>query len=130
MQKRNIPGKLPSRSGSSLEAVVPHPKEGAMKFLKQRTQRVDEKNGVICLVIMSTSRVIVVKMSKTAHFCIFYWWQQKSSHSLGKIFKYIGKTLLSSFRKWYVKRLWSYRLCDIKGRNIKKPASKKYRNPA
>ena len=35
-----------------------------------RTQRVDEKNGVICLV-MFTARVIVMKMSKMAHFLHF-----------------------------------------------------------
>ena len=32
------------------------------------TQRVDEKNGVICLVIMFTPEVMVIRMSKTAHF--------------------------------------------------------------
>ena len=31
-------------------------------------QRVDEKNGVICLVIMFTARVMTIKMSKMAHF--------------------------------------------------------------
>ena len=35
-----------------------------------RAQRVDEKNGVICLV-MFTPRVIVIKMSKMAHFLYF-----------------------------------------------------------
>ena len=29
-----------------------------------RTQKADEKNGVICLVIMFTPRVMVIKMSK------------------------------------------------------------------
>ena len=33
-----------------------------------RTQRVDEKNGVICLVIMFTSGVMVIKMSKIPNF--------------------------------------------------------------
>ena len=35
-----------------------------------RAQRVDEKNGVICLV-MFTPGVIVIKMSKMAHFLYF-----------------------------------------------------------
>ena len=34
-------------------------------------QRVDEKNGVICLVVMFTPRVMVIKMSKIAHFLYF-----------------------------------------------------------
>ena len=33
-----------------------------------RAQRVDEKNGVICLVIMLSPRVTVIKMSKMAYF--------------------------------------------------------------
>ena len=36
-----------------------------------RTQRVDDKNGAICLGIMFTSRVIVIKMSKMANFLYF-----------------------------------------------------------
>ena len=40
-----------------------------------RTQTLDEKNGVVCLVIMFTNGVMVIKM---AHSCVFCWWQQKS----------------------------------------------------
>ena len=36
--------------------------------LTDRAQRVDEKNGAICLVIMFTLRVTVIKMSQMAHF--------------------------------------------------------------
>ena len=36
-----------------------------------RAQREDEKNGVICLVIMFTPRVMVIKMSKMANFLYF-----------------------------------------------------------
>ena len=36
-----------------------------------RAQRADEKNGVIYLVIMFTPRVMVIKMSKMAHFLYF-----------------------------------------------------------
>ena len=35
------------------------------------TQRVDKKNGVICLVMMLTPRVMVIKMPKMAHFLYF-----------------------------------------------------------
>ena len=35
-----------------------------------RADRVDEKNGVICLVIMFTFRVMVIEMSKIADFFI------------------------------------------------------------
>ena len=35
-----------------------------MNIPTDRTQKVDEKNGVICLVIMSTPRVMVIKMSR------------------------------------------------------------------
>ena len=34
-------------------------------------QRVDEKNGVICLVVMFTPRVMVITMSKITHFLYF-----------------------------------------------------------
>ena len=36
-----------------------------------RAQRVDEKNGVICLVIMFTPRVMLFKMSNIANFFVF-----------------------------------------------------------
>ena len=36
-----------------------------------RARRVDEKNGIICLVIMLASGVIVIIMSKMAHFLYF-----------------------------------------------------------
>ena len=66
-----------------------------------RAQRVHEKNGAICLVIMLTPRVIVIKLSKMAHFLYFLLLEAKNSHSLGKIFTCIWKTLFSSFRKCY-----------------------------
>ena len=66
-----------------------------------KTQRVDEKNGVNCLVIIFTSRVMVMKMSKMVHFCIFCWCQKRISLSLDKIFTGIWKILFSSFRKCY-----------------------------
>ena len=36
-----------------------------------RAQRVDGKNGVICLVIMFAPGVMIIKMSKMAHFLYF-----------------------------------------------------------
>ena len=36
-----------------------------------RAQKVDQKNGVICLVIMFNSWVMVIKTSKMAHFLYF-----------------------------------------------------------
>ena len=33
-----------------------------------KAQRIDEKNGVICLVFMFTLGVVAIKMSKMAHF--------------------------------------------------------------
>ena len=48
---------------------------------------------------MFTPRVMVINMSKWLVFCIFYWWQQKISHNLGKICKCIWKILFRSFRK-------------------------------
>ena len=66
-----------------------------------RAQRLDEKNGLICLVIIFTLEVKVIKMSKVAHFFIFCWWRQKIIHSLGNLFKCIWKVFSSSFRKRY-----------------------------
>ena len=39
--------------------------------MTDRAQRVDEKNGFIFLFIMLTPTVIVIKMSKMAHFLYF-----------------------------------------------------------
>ena len=38
---------------------------------KNRAQRVDENNGFVCLFIMFTPTVIVIKMSKRTHFLNF-----------------------------------------------------------
>ena len=62
-------------------------------------QRVDNKNGIICLFIIFTPRVMVIKMSKMDLFCIFCRWH--ISHSLGKMIKCIRKILVSFFRKRY-----------------------------
>ena len=39
---------------------------------KDRAQRIDEKIGIICLVIMIPLRGLVIKMSKMIHFGFFY----------------------------------------------------------
>ena len=36
-----------------------------------RAHRIYEKNGVTCLAVMFAPGVMVIKMSKMAHFCIF-----------------------------------------------------------
>ena len=51
-------------------------------------ERVDEKNGVNHLV-MFTPSVMVIKMSKIAHFMYFLLNATKNSPSLGEIFKCI-----------------------------------------
>ena len=38
----------------------------------QRAGRVDDKNGVIVLIIMSTPGVMVIKMSKIGSFFVFF----------------------------------------------------------
>ena len=48
-----------------------------------RAQRVDEKNDVICLV-MFTSKVMVIRMSKMAHLMYFLLNTEKNRPSLGK----------------------------------------------
>ena len=69
-----------------------------------RAQRVDEKNDVICLVIF-TSKVMVIRMSKMAHLMYFLLNTEKNRPSLGKIFKCIWKVLFDPFTKYY--GLWS-----------------------
>ena len=64
-----------------------------------RVQRVDKKNCIICPFIMFNPKIMVMNISKMTHFCIFCWWQQKISHSLGKMFKCIWKNLFTSFRE-------------------------------
>ena len=69
-----------------------------------RAQRVDEKNDVIHLV-MFTPKVVVIRMSKMAHFIYFLLNTEKNRPCLGKIFKCIWKVLFGPFTKYY--GLWS-----------------------
>ena len=64
-----------------------------------RSQNVDEKNGVICLVFMFTPEVLIITMLKMAPVFFSCWWQKMISHSLGKIFKFVRKIFFSFFGK-------------------------------
>ena len=84
-----------------------------------KAQRADEKNGVICLAVMFTPRVMVIRMSKIAHFCVFCWWQQKISTSFGKNILHL-KDLFEFFQKM----VWSSYFVNkrFESRSIKKTA--------
>ena len=81
----------------------------------------DEKNGVICLVVKFTPRVMVIKIKKMAHFLYF------SADDSKKVVTVLAKDL-SALERYHqvfsktcmVNSLWSYCLPDIGGRNIKK----------
>ena len=47
--------------------------KGESHWIEFWIERVDEKNGVICLVIMFTSRVMAFEMSEMAIFFILSW---------------------------------------------------------
>ena len=49
-----------------------------------RAQRVGEKNGVICQVIMLTPALMVIKMSKMAHFLFFLSMTAKNQSQFGQ----------------------------------------------
>ena len=69
-----------------------------------RAQWEDEKNVATCLFIMFTCRVMVIKMSKIAHFLYFLLMTEKN-HSLDKIVKDTLKALHNFKNKQ--KRVWS-----------------------
>ena len=60
-----------------------------------RAQRVDEKNGIICLVIMFTPRVTVIKMSTMTHFCMSADYSKKSVTVLATDFSVLEKSYLA-----------------------------------
>ena len=64
-----------------------------------RAERVDGQNGVICLVIMFTLRVMIIKMSKMAHFLYFQLIPAKNQSQFKCIFTCIWKILFSSLGK-------------------------------
>ena len=59
-----------------------------------RTQRVDRKNGVICQVIMLAPQVMVIKMSKMAHYLYFLLMSAKNQSQLGHIIYVHLKSLI------------------------------------
>ena len=61
-----------AKAGGSMELNFEDLEMQKWNIPMDRTQRVDEKNGVICLV-MFTSAVMVIKITKLAHFLYFYW---------------------------------------------------------
>ena len=67
-----------------------------------RAEKVDEKNGVICLVSMFPSWVTVFKLSKKVFFAILCWAQQETKF-VKAIHIYESESLYYSlyFRKWY-----------------------------
>ena len=62
-------------------------------------QRVHEKNGVICLVVMFTPRIRVIRMSQIAHFLNFLL--------------ITAKKIVTVFAK-YLMHSW-----DVEGRNLR-----------
>ena len=84
-----------------------------------RAWRVDEKNWVIFLVIMFTSGVMVIKMSKNGSFFVFF-------ESNSKILVVVeAKHLSASERSFWVLSkygivnwFWGYRSWGIESRNI------------
>ena len=66
-----------------------------------RAQRLDEKNGVICLIFIFTFGVTVNAMPKMVHFLHFMLMTARHQSQLGKMFKRIWKGLFTSFRKYY-----------------------------
>ena len=61
-----------------------------MNIPTDRTQRLEEKNGFICLVIMFALGIMVIKMSKMAHFLYFLPITAKKSVSVWA--KYLNKS--------------------------------------
>ena len=77
-----------------------------------RVQRLPEKNWVICLVILFTSKVIVIEISKIVHFFVFF-------DDGSKCLSASERSHLALSKNGIVSRLWGYRSRGIEGRNIK-----------
>ena len=61
-----------------------------------RVEKVDEKNGVICLVSMFPSWVIVRKLSKKVHYLQLCADLSKKSKSIKAIYTYLSESSLST----------------------------------
>ena len=64
-----------------------------------RAEKVDEKNGVMCLVFMFPFRVMVFKLSKKVHFCNLELTSVRNRSLLKQLHIYIWKVSLRTFRK-------------------------------
>ena len=69
-----------------------------------RVEKVDAKNGVICLVSMFPSWVMVRKLSKKVHFLQFCADLSKKSKLVKVIYQYASKVLITLFQKmvWFI----------------------------
>ena len=73
-----------------------------MSFLSSKAQKADGKDGVICLIFMSPSRVMVVILSKIVPFLQFFTdVSKKSKVVIAILCSCIWKFSFGSFRKWY-----------------------------
>ena len=73
-----------------------------------RAEKVDEKNGVICLVSMFPSWVMVHKFSKKGHFLQFCADLSKKSKSVKAIYIYASEVLITLFQKMIFSiRFWA-----------------------
>ena len=57
-----------------------------------RSEKLDEKNGVICLVFMFLSSVMVLKLSKKVHFLQFCGDLNKKYKSIKAIYIYVSES--------------------------------------
>ena len=79
-----------------------------------RVEKVDEKNGVICLVFMFPSWVIVLKLSKKVHFLQLCAAPRKKSKPIKAIYIYASESSLSTLSEnGMVYRGPSHRSWDI-----------------
>ena len=53
-------------------------------IVADRAERVDEENGVICLIIIFAPRVMTIKMRKMAHFVYFLLMPAKIQSQVGQ----------------------------------------------
>ena len=72
-----------------------------------RAEKVDEKNGVICVVFMFPSWVMILELSKKVHFFQFCADLSKKSLSMLKQFTYMHlKPFVMHFQKMLFTMLW------------------------
>ena len=101
------------------------PWNAEMKYIYGYSSKSRWENGVICLFITFNLRVVVIKILKVTHF--LYFLLVTDSKKLVTVWVKYLEYLTALERSYWVfsengmvNRLWSYRLWDIEGRNIKK----------